>query len=101
MTLAVSVFFNLRVVRSRAKHSIPICVFLDLRSHSNLPCLVNLTPNLNIIYDIYGPDYCHITLEPLSYAIHVESQVSLLCSDAQAQSETLTPSNRRCEGIIA
>ncbi len=41
----VSVFFNLRIVsKSPAEISMPIGAVLELRSHANLPRLVNLAP---------------------------------------------------------
>ena len=40
---AESLFFNFRFVsRSNSELSTPICAFMGLRSHDNLPCLVNL-----------------------------------------------------------
>jgi len=40
---AASVSFNVHILsKSPAELFTPICVFVGLRSHANLPCLVNL-----------------------------------------------------------
>ncbi len=48
--LAAPVFFNVRIVcKSPAEISPPICTFMELFSKANLPCLVHLALNLDII----------------------------------------------------
>ncbi len=45
--LAVSVFFNVRMAsKPPAEFYPPICVFMELSSNANFPCLVNLALNV-------------------------------------------------------